>query len=141
MTIKDYKEHLENNSEKIPFSGCWLWLKAKHPDGYGSITYKKKPTKAHRVSYLEFIGPIPDGFFVLHSCDTPSCINPNHLRIGTASDNMKDMVKRGRKLGGNFKLTSDQITEIKTTPKTFGSGVLLAKKFNCSQSQVSYIRG
>lgn len=102
MTIKDYKIHLEQNSEKIPISGCWIWTKSIHPDGYGSITYKNKSWKVHRLSYLIFNGTLEDKY-VLHRCDTPSCINPDHLWLGTPSDNMKDMSNKGRKKGGNFK--------------------------------------
>jgi len=102
MTIQNYKEHLENKTEKIPIGGCWIWTGAKHPDGYGSIKYKNQPWKVHRLSYLVYKGEIAESL-VLHSCDNPSCINPEHLFLGTASDNMKDMVSKGRKKGGNYK--------------------------------------
>ena len=100
MTIRDYKEHLEKRSEKIPIAGCWLWTGAKKKDGYGNIRYKDQVWIAHRLSYQIFRGDIPKDGLVLHKCDVPSCINPHHLFLGSAEDNMQDMVKKGRKRGG-----------------------------------------
>lgn len=91
---------MEDSSEKIPIAGCWLWLKAKKLDGYGNLKYNKKVCIAHRVSYEVFVGNIPPNTLVLHTCDVPSCINPHHLFLGTQSDNMNDMVQKGRKRGG-----------------------------------------
>ncbi len=80
-------------------SGCWLWTAALKETGYGVIGLGGRELgieKAHRVAYCLYKGPIPEGGNVLHSCDVPSCVNPDHLRIGTLSDNMQDCVKRGR---------------------------------------------
>lgn len=77
-------------------SGCWIWSAYRDPKGYGTFGFKGKVQKAHRVAYQLAIGPIPEGAHVLHSCDTPPCVNPAHLRAGTRSDNMRDKVLRGR---------------------------------------------
>lgn len=77
-------------------SGCWLWTASKNAGGYGTISVKRRPHGAHRVSYELHIGAIPDGLFVLHSCDIPACVNPAHLRVGTVLDNARDAVERGR---------------------------------------------
>lgn len=75
---------------------CWEWKASKNKDGYGKFWAKGKHLLSHRVSYAYFIENIPNGLFVLHSCDNPSCVNPKHLRVGTHSDNMKDRHDRSR---------------------------------------------
>lgn len=87
---------------------CWLWtganLGGKWP--YGMLGKPGDPTvlyKAHRLSWELHVGPIPDGLFVLHKCDVPLCVNPDHLFLGTAADNMADMVQKGRARGGRPK--------------------------------------
>src|SRR4030095_2085697 len=84
-----------------PFSGCWLWIGAAI-EGYGTIRgsrdEKFKNTLAHHVSWRLHRGPIPKGFIVMHKCDTPCCVNPDHLRVGTYRDNRIDAKKKGRQL-------------------------------------------
>jgi hypothetical protein len=85
---------------------CWLWTGCKHPVlGYGSIGtgVGSKTMPAHRASYQIHIGPIPDGLHVLHRCDVRHCVNPEHLWIGTHSDNMADMAAKGRAVSGRRK--------------------------------------
>ena len=78
--------------------GCWIWGGPFSKDGYGAIGIGRTGSKrAHRVSYEAFCGPIPDGLWVLHRCDTPACVNPDHLFVGTASDNTRDMLAKGRR--------------------------------------------
>ncbi|ALC12519.1 HNH endonuclease signature motif containing protein [Sphingopyxis sp. 113P3] len=84
-----------------PNSGCWLWLGAANEQGRGSFRYgmageQKRTGLASRISYEMAIGPIPDGMQVLHRCDVPLCVNPDHLFLGTVTDNMRDMVAKGR---------------------------------------------
>lgn len=81
-------------------TGCWLWTGAKDKDGYGymvgSVNNVRWSKKAHRASYEHYIGPIPEGYDILHDCDTPGCINPKHLHLGDAQLNSLEMVARGR---------------------------------------------
>jgi len=77
-------------------NGCWPWIGAKTHYGYGKIRKNHKQIGAHRISYELHIGKIPKGMSVLHSCDNPGCVNPKHLFLGTQSDNLKDMFKKGR---------------------------------------------
>jgi hypothetical protein len=76
--------------------GCWTWNGSIGSAGYGQIYYNGKVSKAHRVSYEINKGPIPDGLWVLHECDNPACVNPDHLHVGTAQDNSDEKIKRGR---------------------------------------------
>lgn len=77
-----------------PMSGCWLWLGGvSYPAGYGRMT---RGQYAHRVSYEIHRGAVPRGLHVLHRCDNRICVNPDHLFVGTRSDNMRDMMAKGR---------------------------------------------
>lgn len=87
-------ERLLKKTDKT--SGCWLWRGASVPRGYGVIYFNGRQTYTHRVSYELHVGPIPDGLFVLHRCDVPACVNPDHLFIGSAADNVADMMAKGR---------------------------------------------
>lgn len=75
---------------------CWLWTGAKSEFGYGNVRINKKYLRAHRVSYELANGPIPEDMCVLHRCDTPACVNPDHLFLGTLKDNSHDMWRKGR---------------------------------------------
>jgi hypothetical protein len=82
-------------------AGCWLWVGSKDADGYGTLKRQRKSWRAHRLSYELYCGPIPPEIYVLHRCDNPSCVRPDHLFLGTNDDNMRDMVQKGRQAAGD----------------------------------------
>lgn len=94
---------------KVAFedNGCWLWIGSS--SGRPGMTYPcffdRKIIKGHRWSYQFFKGEIADGLFVLHKCDNPMCVNPDHLFLGTNQDNVKDAVSKGRHKNGEMAKT------------------------------------
>lgn len=76
--------------------GCWLWTGSRMTHGYGVLTVNGRPIGAHRYSYSIANGPIADDVVIRHSCDNPPCVNPAHLLAGTQTDNVHDMLERGR---------------------------------------------
>lgn len=77
---------------------CWIWAGLSTKDGYPVLAIRRKQYRAHRISFEVFNGRQCDGFLVCHSCDTPLCINPAYLFLGTPKDNTADMISKGRKL-------------------------------------------
>ena len=84
------------NKVLITSDDCWIWQGGRNNIGYGMIRDGKQMRTTHRVSYEEHIGKIPAGMCVLHNCDTPLCVNPAHLRLGTHKDNTRDMIAKSR---------------------------------------------
>ncbi len=90
-------------------TGCYLWTGKKNKNGYGRIKVNGKEQAAHRVSYAIANGAIPDGMCVLHRCDTPACVNPEHLFAGTVIDNLRDMHAKGRARGNTSNHRRDRL--------------------------------
>lgn len=102
---------------EIAYTTCWAWTAYRTPLGYGLFYYRGRMRPAHRVSWELHYGPIPDGLDVLHNCDTPYCVHPEHLFLGTQQTNMDDMVSKGRQSKGTarsqHKLTDADVVAIR----------------------------
>lgn len=128
-------------------NGCWIWIARKDRAGYGEFRLNGKTKKAHRVSY-ELTNPNVDitKFCVLHKCDNPSCVRPDHLFHGSHNDNVQDKIKKGRAKykahngseNGFSKLTEAQVLEIRSLKGKF-SQVKIGAMFGVTQANVSMI--
>lgn len=130
-----------------PNSGCWLWTEGLGKDGYGMAwdAAKKKTLGAHRWVYMLLVGPIPEGQKVLHRCDNPCCVNPDHLFLGTTADNNADMrAKKRHGYGvrhGMNKITADEALAIRDAATYSGkSQRSIARTFGVSRSLVTHIK-
>lgn len=126
--------------------GCWPWVGARNPDGYGSFGIGGRAVGAHRVAWEIENGRIPAGMHILHSCDNPQCVRPSHLSLGTHADNMADCKAKGRgrvPIGENCvraKLTADQVVEIYTRALSDGqTWEQIAAEFGVARSTVGAI--
>lgn len=134
------KELFEKNSIPVPASGCWIWTgPIWESNGYGRISRNRSSggdIGAHKASYITHKGKVPIGHVVRHLCDTPLCVNPDHLLTGTVYDNKRDAVKRQRhahgSTSGNAKLSENDIPLIR---KLLASGLSqseVARRFGVS---------
>lgn len=127
---------------------CWLWIAGLNHDGYGSFRlFQIRPATdgmitAHRLSYIIHFGGIPEDMCVCHRCDVPSCVNPDHLFIGTHAENMHDAKNKRRFVSGRLhpriKLTEDDVCQIKALRGTETIRAI-ADMFGISNQQVSRI--
>lgn len=114
-------------------------------NGYGQIGLDRKVLLTHRASYMAFHGEIPSDLYVCHKCDNRKCFNPDHLFLGTPTDNAQDMVKKGRQktLSGmdspNAKLTPEQVQEIRESFIPYINTAYLAAKFGISKQYVGQL--
>jgi hypothetical protein len=82
---------------------CWIWTGATNGNGYGVLRWRGRDNqRAHRISYVIHLGPIPEGLILRHACDNPPCVRPDHLQPGTNADNVADKVARGRARGSGL---------------------------------------
>lgn len=144
-------ELIKRHSTVDPATGCWLWTAdASNRWGYGRVSHRLERL-AHRLSYSAFRGQIPMGQKVLHRCDVPRCVNPEHLFLGTNIDNMRDMQSKGRTRGNAgkrgesnalAKLTTAAVEQIRSTSIVRGSITALARQHGVSRRAINFaLRG
>jgi hypothetical protein len=104
-------------------AACWKWVGSVNQSGRGQLKINGAFLTASHVSYNLYNGSVPTGLYVLHKCDNPNCVNPEHLFLGSQSDNMQDMVSKGRQsvlkgeLSPTCKLSDAQVIEIRRRHK------------------------
>ena len=150
-------------------NGCWIWNKSNGLDDYGRLSVNGVREKVHRLVYREFKGPLIDGMYVCHKCDTPACCNPDHLFQGTPKDNAQDCIKKGRdknrvdackEMGKQYGFDNGKLTAKKNSLKYYGrteltkelidkikirlsEGVMIKEiesEFNISRGQLYWLR-
>lgn len=136
------QQRIEELTIPVTESGCLLWIGPVVKKGYGRIRVNGKNMGAHRLMWTLKNGEIPQGMFVCHKCDVPSCVNTDHLFIGTHQDNMADRDRKGRTPMGSdhscAKLSWEEVEQIKKSKLPTGQ---LAKTYNVYRGTINDIRG
>lgn len=142
-------ERFDRWIEADPNTGCWLWSGCGLKSGYGAFNRGDGVmVLTHRYAYERHYGPIPDGMFVCHRCDTPACVNPAHLFAGSPRDNTQDMLAKGRwivpervgEANGRAKLTAATVAEIRARLSVGEKPARLAEEFGVTTPLIYQIR-
>jgi hypothetical protein len=132
--VQKIRDRIQNNIIIDSDTGCWNWKGKPRKNGYCRTHFMRVCEYVHRMSYLTFVGTIPEGMDVRHKCDNRRCCNPDHLLIGTRLQNMQDAVSRNRQARGlslpQTKLTADDIVVIMNRVLTGEPYKNIAQDFN-----------
>lgn len=143
LTSKDIDRFWRKVDRRGP-DECWSWMAGKDGKGYGSFFVGTANYIAPRVSWAIHHGEIPNGLGVLHTCDNPPCVNPNHLFLGTQKDNNEDRENKGRGSFGSKHgmsiLKESDIKEIRELMKNGVSQEEIAKKFKVDRTTISAVK-
>lgn len=141
-------ERFWSKVRKADGDGCWLWGSyCDRRGGYGIFVVRSGPTrteKAHRMAYLlTYGGACAAGLVVRHRCDNPGCVRPGHLVLGTQSDNIRDMVERGRSSRGanhwRSRLTVEMVRDIRRSREAGETIESIRRRLGVSRSAVSFV--
>ena len=141
MTVKEKKPKRKNNEPvaidfntdvDVKENGCWEWKWSRAPKGYGQVWIDKTMVRIHRLSYIQEVGPIPEGLHVLHQCHNPPCCNPSHLKLGTNQENLQEK--------SNNKLTPADVRKIRLMLEEGYRGIYIADVFNVTPMTISHIK-
>lgn len=142
---RDLGERFWSKVNKSEGDDCWLWTAATNEGDYGRIKVGERYENAHRIAWSLTHGPISVGLNVLHRCDTPRCVRPSHLFLGTHLDNMRDMYQKGRRRAasgarnGRSKLTLEQARQIRYSESVVADSQL-ARHYGISNTSIRFIR-
>lgn len=136
-------ERMEKYIERIPESGCWIWIGSTQNKGYGAIRINHKTYQAHRVMWEIRNGKIPEDMCALHRCDIPSCVNPYHLFLGTQRDNVHDTINKKRRNDargerhGRAILTEQQVLNIRKDSRIHS---VIGRDYGVSKSAIKHVK-
>lgn len=139
--MKTWAEVFGHRVAMVPESGCWLFEGAWTSAGYGNVGFEAVNWLAHRLSFVLLGGRLSRKDVLCHRCDTPACVNPTHLFVGSLKDNSQDMARKERHIHGErhhmARLTEAAVTEIR---RSLLSDDELASKFGVCRATVTYAR-
>jgi hypothetical protein len=138
VTIEQFRARVNKGD------GCWLWGGGLDGHGYGALRFGNRFRHAHHVAWEDAFGAIPEGKQVLHQCDTPACVRPSHLFLGTHQENMADKVAKKRHAFGervrSAKLSTADVVTIRTRLKLGERNIDLAREYSVDPSEISHIK-